>query len=238
MRNVVLVALGLVLIPLSAQAFSEGFKKSMTDVQTRVMLRGEKVSPGDLKQWWAKYDEEIIALLSAQKPSEEDLNKQTQAVELNVVESKGTEIEDIELGKIGATFHKLDQAGKAWVVVLNNSMYAGSTPLPYSTVRFYKVIDGKAQRVGALDEMNGQWDKEKIQFSSVQIQPMGKGKSGVKFATYHAWPKSASARPNRSQIVWEFKDEPKAKLIVPEVDWHTGSDGTVVEGRGEAYDVP
>lgn len=238
MKKFAIAALAL-LVPLSAHAFSEGFKKTMIDVQTRVMLKGQKVSSADLKQWWNKYDEEIIAILSAaKKPNEEVINKEGQSLELNVTETKGTEIEDIELGKIGVTFHQLDQAGKIWVAVLNNNMYAGSTPLPYSTVRFYKQIDGQFQRVGALDEMNGSWDKEKIQFSSVQIQPMGKSKGTIKFATFHTWPKASGARSNRSQIVWEFKDEPKVTLIVPEVDWHTGADGAVIEGRGEAYDVP
>ena len=229
------------LIPVgSAHAFSDGFKQTMTDVQTRVMVKGDKVSPADLKQWWSKYDDEVIAILSnAKKPVEDDLNKETEAVELNETEKKGTEIDDIELGKIGVSFHKLDTAGKLWLAVLTNSMYSGSTPLPYSTIHFYKEVDGKFQRVGALDEMTGPWDKDKIQFSTVQFQPMGTSKGAIKFATFHAWPvKGANAKPNRSQMIWEFKDAPKITLIVPEVDWHTDGAGNVVPGRGEAYDVP
>jgi len=240
MRKLILTVLAMALIPMSAHAFSDGFKKTMTDVQTRVMVRGDKVSATDMKQWWSKYDDEIIGLLSnAKKPTEADLNKETQPIELNETETKGTEIDDIELGKVGVEFHKLDTAGKLWLAVLSNSMYSGSTPLPYSTVRFYKQGDGKFQRVGALDEMAGPWDKEKIQFSSVQFQSMGGSKGGIKFATFHSWPtKGTKTKPNRSQIVWMFKDEPKATLIIPEVDWHTDGSGNVMPGRGEAYDVP
>jgi hypothetical protein len=31
---------------------------------------------------------------------------------------------------------------------------------------------------------------------------------------------------------------PKPVTLVPEVDWHKTSDGTVVMGHGDAYDVP
>lgn len=230
---------GLCISPVTSAAFSDGFTKTMTGVQTKIMLNGEKFTPAQVKAWWDAYDQEIISILSnAKKPSEEELNKQTAPVELSMTDRKGTEIDDIELGKVGVEFHKLDGTGKTWLAILSNKMYAGSTPLPFGTVRFYKEIDGKYQRIGALDEMNGPWDKDKIQFSTVQYQPMGVKKGALQFATFHQWPTKSGDKPNRTQIIWEFKDEPKPVTLVPEVDWHKNADGTIAQGHGDAYDVP
>lgn len=239
---IAVVLTGFLLSSTTSAAFSEGFRKAMTDVQTKIMLKGETFGPEDVKNWWSKYDEEVVALLAGytgdRKLMEAELNKQTEPVELMVTEKKGTEIEDIELGKIGAQLHQIDPKTKLWLAILSNKMFSGSNPLPFSTIHFYKETDGKFLRVGALDEMSGPWDQEKIQFSSIQYQPMGKKKGAFQFATFHVWPTKAGDKPNRSQIVWQFKNEPKVVLIVPEVDWHTLPDGTVAQGRGEAYEVP
>src|SRR3989338_9006098 len=113
------VATALSLLPIRVQAFSEGFKKDMTTLQTRVMLRGEKFSFADVKKLWSLYDNEIIDLLSqSKKVKEEDLNKETQKLELMVTETKGTEIDDIELGDISAHFQQLDTKGQTWLVIL------------------------------------------------------------------------------------------------------------------------
>src|SRR5262245_17468315 len=85
--------------PVSSAAFSEGFKKTLTDVQTKIMLNNQKFTPADVKAWWDAYDKEVIALLSGysgdKKIMQEGLNKQTVPIELMVTERKGTEIEDI-----------------------------------------------------------------------------------------------------------------------------------------------
>lgn len=227
---------GLCISPVTSAAFSEGFTKTMTTVQTKIMLNGEKFTPAQVKSWWDTYDQEVISVLSAKKPVEEELNKETAPIELSVTEHKGTEIEDIELGKVGVEFHKLD--GKTWLAILTNKMFSGSTPLPFGTVRFYKEVDGKFQKVAALDEMEGPWDKDKIQFSTVQYQPMGFKKGAMQFSTFHQWPAKSGDKANRTQIIWEFKESPKPVTLVPEVDWHKASDGTVVMGHGDAYDVP
>lgn len=228
--------------PVTSAAFSEGFKKTMTEVQNKIMLQGQKFAPADVKAWWDAYDKEIIALLTNysgdKKQMEIELNKETLPIELMVTEKKGTEIEDIELGKISVELRQIDPGKNLWLGMLNNRMFAGSTPLPFSTVRYYKGVDGKFERVAALDEMNGPWDKDKIQFSSIQYQPMGKKKGAIQFATFHAWPTKSGEKANRSQIIWELRDTPKAVLIIPEVDWHTNADGTTAVGHGEAYDVP
>ncbi len=231
---------GLLISPVTSAAFSDGFKKTMTDVQTKIMLNNQKFTPADVKAWWDAYDKEVIALLSGyageKKLMQEELNKQTVPVELMVTERKGTEVEDIELGKVSAQLYQID--GKTWLAVLNNKMHAGSTPLPFSTVRFYQQSDATYQRIAALDEVSGPWDKDKLQFGTVQYQPMGKKKGALQFATFHIWPVKSGDRPNRSQIIWQYKGQPKALLIVPEVDWHKNSDGSITEGHGEAYDVP
>jgi len=243
MRSFVAAVIALAFLavsPVTSAAFSDGFKKTMTDVQTKIMLNNQKFTPADVKAWWNAYDKEVIALLSGyageKKLMQEELNKQTVPVELMVTERKGTEVEDIELGKVSAQLYQID--GKTWLAVLNNKMHAGSTPLPFSTVRFYQQSDGTYQRVAALDEVDGPWDKDKIQFGTVQYQPMGKKKGALQFATFHIWPVKSGDKPNRSQIIWQYKDQPKAVLIVPEVDWHKNADGTIAEGHGEAYDVP
>ena len=133
---------------------------------------------------------------------------------------------------------RLDSAGKVWLAILSNKMYSGSIPLPFGTVRFYKEMDGKFEKIGALDEMTGPWDKDKIQFSTVQYQPMGEKKGAFQFSTFHQWPVKSGDKPNRTQIIWEFKDAPKAIALVPEVDWHKNADGTIAQGHGDAYDVP
>lgn len=243
MRSFFLVALvlaGLAVSPSTSAAFSDGFKKTMTDVQSKIMLGNQKFTPADVKAWWDAYDKEIIGLLSDYKGDkqlmQDEVNKQTQPVELMVTEHRGTEIEEIELGKVSAQLYQIDE--KTWLAVLNNKMFAGSTPLPFSTVRFYQLSDGKFARTAALDEMNGPWDKDKLQFSSVQYQPIGKKKGALQFATFHIWPTKSGDKANRSEIIWEYKGTPKALTIIPEVDWHTQSDGTVAQGHGEAYDVP
>jgi hypothetical protein len=227
---------GLLASSASSAAFTDAFKTKMTDVQTKIMLNNQKFTPADVKAWWDAYDQEVLAFLNAKKPVESDLNKETAPIELSMVDHKGTEIDNIELGTIGVEFHQLD--GKTWLAVLSNKMYSGSTPLPFGTVRFYKEVSGQYQRVAALDQMTGPWDKDKIQFSTVQFQPMGFKKGSLVFATFHQWPTKSGDKPNRSQIIWEYKDTPKPVTLVPEVDWHKTSDGTVVAGHGDAYDVP
>lgn len=214
------VATALSLLPIRVQAFSEGFKKDMTTLQTRVMLRGEKFSFADVKKLWSLYDNEIIDLLSqSKKVKEEDLNKETQKLELMVTETKGTEIDDIELGDISAHFQQLDTKGQIWLVILYNGMYQGSTPLPYSTLHVYKEVDGKFTRTEALEEIQGAWDKDQIQLGSIQFQNLGGSRKSVKFATFHVPPKrSGEARLSRSEIVWEYQDDLKALDYIPTVD--------------------
>jgi len=243
MRSFFLVALvlaGLAVSPSTSAAFSEGFKKQMTDVQSKVMLKNQKFTPAEVKNWWDAYDKEVIEVLSSYKGDktlmQEEVNKQTQPIELSVTEKNGTEIEEIELGKVSAQLYQIDE--KTWLAVLNNKMFAGSTPLPFSTVRFFQLADGKFTRTAALDEMKGPWDSEKLQFGSVQYQPLGKKKGALQFSTFHIWPTKTGDKPNRSQIIWEYKETPRALTIIPEVDWHTQSDGTIAQGHGEAYDVP
>lgn len=220
MKWCIIVLAVALLLPLEAHAFSEDFKREMTALQDRVMLKGERFSPGDMKKWWKRFDDEIIGLLSKQKsPNEDELNKEGEKRELTVTEHRGTEIEEIELGDISAYFQQMDTKGQIWLVILHNRMYQGSTPLPFGTIHVFKEVDGKFTRTTALEEMQGPWDKEQIQLGSIQFQNLGGTRKNVKFATYHAPPKKVGeARPSRSKIIWEYRDDLKAVDYNPKVD--------------------
>lgn len=212
----------LITLTLSARvdAFSEEFKREMTDIQRRVMLNGEQFSIEDARQLWSRYDDEIIGLLSrSEMISEEELNLETQKMALMVTEKKGTEIEPIELGDIAAQFQQLDTKGEIWLVVLHNGMYQGSTPLSFSTFRVYKRNDGSFTKTAALEDVKGKWNQNQIESGIIQIQNLGGSRKRVKFATYHTPPKrSGEPRPNRSKIVWEYGRKLKAVKYVPKVD--------------------
>lgn len=217
----------------NAGAFSDGFKKYAVSVQTPVMLKGQHFSSADAKHFWVKFDEEVISLLSQSKKADA-LNKEGAPEELTYLDAKGGEEEILELGTIEAKFYDLDGNGKIWLVALSNSMYAGSDPLPTSTVHIYNATkDGKVQLAAAVDDVKGPWDAEKVLFSNIQVQlirPASKGAS-AEFATIYR-PASKAGKVNRSQIVWNFDSSLRPVMYFPEVDFHTVGDQQVA-GRGD-----
>ncbi len=226
------VLFGLSLVSPKAEAFSDGFKKYAASVQGPVMLKGQHFSAADAKKFWEKFDEEIISLISQSKKAE-DLDKAGAAEELTYLDAKGGEQEILELGTIEAKFFDLDGSGKTWLVALSNSMYAGSDPLPTSTVHIYREKDGKFQVVGALDAIKGPWDADKTLFSNIQVQVIRQASKlgAAEFATFHK-PASKSGKVNRSQIVWDFDSILHPVMYFPEVDYHTVG-GQQVAGRGD-----
>jgi hypothetical protein len=221
-----LFAVFLMLIPVSAQAFSDSFKRSMTELQTRVMYRGQNFSAEEIRQCWDKFDEEVVSLLSQFK-TEEELNKEGAPVELTFLDEKKGEKELIELGTIEAKFYKL---GSAWVVGLNTGMTVG----PSNTFHIYQNREGKFVRTASFEEISGPWDRDRLMTMVLQIQVIRRGGKSAEFATYH---RPYRARSNRSQIVWKYD----GKILIPtywipEVDWHTVGDQQVA-GRGEVFIV-
>lgn len=226
----VLVVLSLPSLPLPSEAFSDGFKQYMTQLQTRVMYRGESFTPDEIKRAWGKFDEEIVSLLSQNK-TEEALNKEAQATPLTFMDQKKGEVELVELGTIEARFYKL---GPAWLVSLNNGMTVG----PSNTFHIYDNVrdkaDGKFTRTAAFEETAGPWGQDQLLTMGMQIQLLKAGKKGSEFASFH---KPYRAKSNRCQIVWKYDGSSlKPVFWIPEVDWHT-VDGQQVAGRGEAYPV-
>src|SRR5262245_11194631 len=120
-RSYLFVALSLLLVSARVEAFSEGFKKQMTSLQERVLIKGERFGLSDVKQCWNKFDEEIIRLLSETR-SEAELSQKAAQEGLMVTVRKAEEKEDIDLGRIEADFYKIDSAGKLWLVALTNDM--------------------------------------------------------------------------------------------------------------------
>ncbi len=222
---------GMLLLPLQAHAFSDEFKKFMTDIQSRVMLKGQKFKPEDATKCWNRFDEEILSLLARFK-TEEELNKETSWTELSVTEKNKEEEELIELGAIEAKFYKLIvKSGNVWLV----SLFNGMGVLPSSTLHVFKGGDAP-KRLAALEEISGPWDMEKILWTTLQVQKIREGiaVAAPQFATFHLPYKKKS---NRSQIVFEWNGMSLKPLFwIPEVDWHMAG-GEQIAGRGDAIPV-
>ncbi len=234
------VLLGVLMTAVSVQSFaaySESFKKSMSDVQSKILLQSQPYSAEEARKTWDLYDGEIITALAASR-DEIALNQSLGMLSLSVVEKKGKEIEEIELGRAGITFSKADEAGKLWIVSLLNDLNGNSV----GTFHVYRENGGKFAKVAAMEDVtnpSNPWNRDDIMASTVQVQLMGPGEKGsLKFASFHSM-KPKAGKPNRVGIVWELRkgDVLKATQFVPEVDWHQEG-GQVLPGPGLGVDIP
>lgn len=211
--------------------FSDDFKKKLTEVHSRILLKGEKFTPQIASNCWSSFDDEAVRLLAAPHPSEGSLNGETKKIELSVTE-RG---EAIELGTVEMAFGPL--GSKNWLV--SYQQVIGTTLS--STFHIFRCEGSKGprkcQRIGAFEEQKGPWDRNKLLATYLQLQLLPPTGPGERFASFHL-PRSKKADLNRSQIIWEFGGgQLKPVLWVPEVDWHV-ENGTRVEGRGASVTIP
>ncbi len=217
-------------ISLRADAFSEGFKKYMALSQEKIMLKGEKLTSLEVSAVWGQFDGEVISLLSQGESEEAALNQEGKTTELSVMDHEDL----IELGSVGADFHRLGSGDKTtWLVGFNNLM---GKNLPVTTFHIFKKVDGRYAKVASLEEAKGPWVdhpwEKKLALSLLQLQIIDLTGGTVRFASFH----KARGSDNRSEIAWQFEKTLRPTHWIPEVDWHLVN-GSRVQGRGEVLPI-
>ncbi len=241
MKRALSIVLFLLCLSSPLHAFSDGLKKYFTHLHSKILLKGQKWTPAEMKQAWDQFDSEIQVLLGnwedKEKSSANYLITQGAWTKIQITDHEDV----IDLGAIEMKFYPLETAtGAAWLI----SLYNGMGTIPSSTFRLYKFKQvteksGAFIKSALFEEIQGPWDKEQLLGSTIQIQIMRKGPL-AEFTTYHMPPShhGQAEKNNRSQIIWKYDGEKLTPTLwIPSVDWHLDKKGSVVPGRGEMIQI-
>ncbi|MDO8643772.1 MAG: hypothetical protein Q7S00_02250 [bacterium] len=219
-----MILLALLLMPFTANAFSQKFVEEVTTLQSKILLDGVEFNERNLLGLWERFDDEILEALDSFRPTEKALNEQFAWTNISAKRS-GNKL--IRLGAVEAKFYSLADDG--WLV----TYYFGYGTMPASTFRIFKK-QGLLQwfqysKVYSFEQDNTLPEQDKLQWSSLEVE---KSPEGL-LSTYHLPSTPAGGKANRLRIDWQWKkSQLKGIRYNPTVDWHKEK-GKIVSGPGE-----
>lgn len=237
-RRLLIILIGLLLISPGLHAeFSEPVLNSVRKLQSQILVQSQRnINAADAVATWDLFDQDVLQTLNSgiNSMTIEDLNSKYGSTDIRIPMGTSYDKSVVKTGAIQIKFVELDsknEGKKDWLTVY----YHGLGQVPSSTFHIFRYDEGRYKRVAAMERTDFLNHHPKLLWNAIQVQRHNKKNQ---FSTYYV-PVAGKARTNRSQVNWEWDGKRlRARRWIPEVDYHTKDDGTVVSGRGPVIDLP